>query len=192
MIRKIIKIDNEKCSGCGLCVNACHQGAIALVDGKAKLVRDDYCDGLGNCLPVCQAGAIGFEEREGEAYNEADLSKQNTELRQWPIQIKLVPVNAPYFNGANLLIAADCAAYANEAFHQQYMKGRITIIGCPKLDNVDYTEKLAEIIARNDINSVTAVRMEVPCCAGIEYSAQNAVKYSGKSIKLRVYTLPIN
>jgi len=192
MVRKIIKIDNEKCNGCGLCVNACHESAIALVDGKAKLIRDDYCDGLGNCLPVCPEGAIGFEEREAEAYNEAALSKQNTELRQWPVQIKLVPVNAPYFNGANLLIAADCAAYASGAFHQQYMKGRITIIGCPKLDNVDYTEKLSEIIARNDVNSVTVARMEVPCCAGIEYSAQNAAKYSGKSITLRVYTLPIN
>jgi len=221
MIRKIIKIDNEKCNGCGLCVNACREGAITLSDGKAKLTRDDYCDGLGSCLPVCQKNAISFEEREAQAYDEnaarvnktkmeygcsgamakefsmysdtdPDYLSKNTELRQWPIQMKLVPVNAPFFNESNLLIAVDCAAYSSVTFHQQYMKGKITIIGCPKLDNVDYTEKLAEIIARNDIKSVTVARMEVPCCSGIEYAAQSAVKYSGKSITLRVYTLPIN
>jgi len=173
-----------------MCVNTCREGAIALYDGKARLIRDDYCDGLGSCLPVCPKGAIEIEEREADTYDKA--VRRSSELRQWPVQIKLVPVNAPYFNGANLLIAADCAAYACGTFHQQYMKGKISIIGCPKLDNVDYTEKLAEIIARNEINSVTVARMEVPCCAGMEYVTQSAVRYSGKPITLRVYSLPIN
>ncbi|MCL2181091.1 MAG: 4Fe-4S binding protein [Treponema sp.] len=232
MIRKIIKFNNDLCDGCGLCVKACHEGAIAVIDGKAKLIRDDYCDGLGNCLPVCPAGAICFEEREAAAFNDeavkanfsrmkkaaedsetpacgcpgamprsiksrsdavdSDANDVPAELHQWPIQIKLVPVNAQYFNDADLLIAADCAAYACGNFHRQYMKGKITIIGCPKLDNIDYTDKLAEIIAVNSIRSVTVVKMEVPCCAGIERAAANAVKSTGKTIPLNVVTLKIN
>ena len=172
MVRKIIKIDEEKCNGCGLCADACHEDAIGMVDGKAKLLRDDYCDGLGNCLPVCPTGAISFEEREAAEFDEAAV-KQNMaagQLHQWPIQIKLIPVNAPYFENAKLLVAADCAAYACGNFHSEFMKKKITVIGCPKLDDVDYSEKLAEIIGGNDIKSVTVVRMEVPCCGGIEYA----------------------
>ena len=177
MIRKIIKIDEDKCNGCGLCASACHEGAIAIVNKKAKLLRDDYCDGLGNCLPVCPTGAISFEEREAKAYNE-----NNARLSQWPVQIKLVPVNAPYFNNANLLVAADCTAYAYGNFHNEFIKNKITIIGCPKLDNTDYTEKLNDIIKSNNIKSVTVVRMEVPCCGGIEIAVKNALQNSGKFI----------
>jgi len=203
MTKKTIKIDTEKCDGCGLCVKACHEGAIALVDGKAKLVRDDYCDGLGNCLPVCPTGAIGFEEREAAAYiaNEQNINEPpvcccpSTEPKRrsikWPIQIKLVPANASRFNDADLLISADCVAYACDDFHQKYMKDRIILIGCPKLDNIDYTEKLSEIILQNNIKSVTVVRMEVPCCAGIERAVSAAVKSSGKDIPVNVFALPL-
>ena len=219
MLRKIIKIDGEKCNGCGICAEACHEGAIGVVDGTAKLLREDYCDGLGDCLPACPTGAISFEEREAPAYNEAAVQaakKQKTEgklpcgcpgsaakairredtgagcmtvhsrLSQWPVQIKLVPVNAPYFNGANLLVAADCTAYAYGNFHNDFIKNKITVIGCPKLDMVDYTEKLTQILAENDIKSVTVVRMEVPCCGGIENAVKQALKKSGKLIPCRV------
>ena len=228
MIRQIIQIDEEKCNGCGLCVSACHEGAIGLVDGKAKLLKDDYCDGLGNCLPVCPTGAITFEEREAVEYNEAEVKKNmenrnaNTEtlacgcpgttvqainreaaapaaeapapapssqLNQWPVQIKLVPVNAPYFENANLLVAADCAAYAHGNFHNEFIRGRITLIGCPKLDDEDYSEKLTAIIKENNIKSVTVVRMEVPCCGGIEHAVKTALQNSGKMIPWQVVTV---
>lgn len=203
MIRKIIKINEEKCNGCGLCAEACHEGAIGMVNGKATLLRDDYCDGLGDCLPVCPTDAISFEEREAAAYDEVAVLKRmeeahvtttkpqanQSELTQWPVQIKLVPVKAPYFQGANLLIAADCTAYAYANFHKDFMKNRITIIGCPKLDQEDYSEKLTQIIAENDINSITVLRMEVPCCGGMEYAALTALKNSGKMIPQQVITL---
>lgn len=268
MIRQIIKIDEDKCTGCGLCVTACHEGAIAMVDGKAKLIRDDYCDGLGNCLPSCPTGAITFEEREALPYDEAavmenmaknqaaahgeshacgcpgsqakmiqrpqetklspvqggghacgcpgskmasirrdlhprdenpqteSVSTDNggqaaiqSQLRQWPVQIKLVPVNAPYFDGANLLIAADCCAFAYGNFHQEFIRNRITVVGCPKLDDVDYTEKLTAIIANNNIKSMTVVRMEVPCCGGLEHAAKRALQASGKFIPWQVVTI---
>jgi len=237
MIRTIINIDKEKCNGCGLCVSACHEGAIAMIDGKAELIRDDYCDGLGNCLPVCPTGAIKFEEREAAAFDEAAVEenmkkKQEAEhqhrhqnlacgcpgsqaralkreseakstaapapaqvgamesqLQQWPVQIKLVPVNAPYFDGANLLIAADCTAYAYANFHNDFIRNRITIIGCPKLDEGDYFEKLTAILANNNIKSVTVVRMEVPCCGGIQNAAVTALKNSGKMIPWQVVTI---
>ncbi len=207
MVRKIIQIDEDKCIGCGICADACHEGAIGMVDGKAKLLRDDYCDGLGDCLPTCPTGAITFVEREAAAYDEAAVEEnkkrktqpvQTTEeprqnvssqLSQWPIQIKLAPVQAPYFENADLLIAADCTAYAYGNFHQDFIKGRITLIGCPKLDAVDYTEKLTEILCRNTIRSVTIVRMEVPCCGGIEYAAVTALKNSGKMIPKQVITV---
>lgn len=225
MIRKIIKIDEEKCNGCGLCAKACHEGAIEMIDGKAKLTREDYCDGLGDCLPACPTGAIKFEEREAPAYNEeavkkAKMNKQGerlpcgcpgmnskvikreaviadetvsqpitSQLQQWPVQIKLVPVNAPYFNQANLLIAADCTAYAYANFHNEFIRNKITLIGCPKLDEGDYTEKLTEIISGNDIKSVTIVRMEVPCCGGIENAAKRALQTSGKFIPWQVVTI---
>ena len=233
MIRKIIKIEEGKCDGCGLCVNACHEGAIGLVDGKAKLLRDDYCDGLGDCLPACPTGAISFEEREAAEYDEAavkanqkekqedtlacgcpgthskSISREHshenerkserevvsecavgeTHLNQWPVQIKLVPPSAPYFNNANLLIAADCSAYAYGGFHGQFMKNRITIIGCPKLDDVDYSEKLTAILKTNEIKSVTIVRMEVPCCGGIEHASKIALQNCGKMIPWQVVTL---
>ena len=241
MVRQIIKIDEEKCTGCGLCVTACHEGAIAMVNGKAKLIRDDYCDGLGNCLPACPTGAITFEQREALPYDEAavmanmaankaqaeaakltiakpahgghgcacpgskmaTISRPNTtspeptasnsvpvsQLRQWPVQIKLVPVNAPYFEGANLLIAADCCAFAYGNFHQEFIRNRITLVGCPKLDDVDYTEKLTAILANNNIKSLTVTRMEVPCCGGIEHAAKRALQASGKFIPWQVVTI---
>ena len=183
MIKKIIKIDENKCIGCGLCVSACQEGAIGLVDGKAKLLHDDYCDGLGNCLPVCPAEAISLQtEREGAVPTE-------TYLNQWPVQIKLVPLNAPYFNNANLLVAADCTAYAYGNFHDEYMKNRITIIGCPKLDETDYSEKLTAILRMNEIRSVTVARMKVPCCGGIENAVKNALKNSDKSIPWQIVTI---
>ncbi len=242
MIRKIIKINEELCNGCGLCVNACHESAIGLIDGKAKLLRDDYCDGLGNCLPVCPTGAINFEEREALEYNEEEVKRnmeaskhaskhqdehqhgphhgmgggcpgsrmmslnrqENTpaqdhsrettrtttasELRQWPVQIQLVPPNAPYFNKANLLIAADCTAYAYGDFHG-FMKNKITLIGCPKLDEVDYSEKLTQILRLNDLKSITVIRMEVPCCGGIVHAVKTAMANSGKMIPWNVVTI---
>lgn len=231
MIRKIIHIDEEKCNGCGACANACHEGAIGMVDGKAKLLRDDYCDGLGDCLPSCPTGAISFVEREAAEYNEAEV-KKNLEkkkkagfephaggcpghklrvfnraekeapaaavgeplsrLSQWPVQIKLVPTNAPYFDGANLLIAADCTAFAYGNFHEKFIKNRVTLIGCPKLDGTDYSEKLCEIIKNNDIKSVMVVRMEVPCCGGLEHMAKEALKSSGKFIPWQVVTISLD
>ena len=191
MIRQIIHIDEERCNGCGLCAGACQEGAIGIVDGKAKLLRDDYCDGLGNCLPVCPTNAISFIQREAAAFDEAAVeanmkANAESELRQWPIQIKLVPVNAPYFDGAHLLIAADCTAYAYANFHQEFIRNRITLIGCPKLDEGDYSEKLTEIIHQNDIKSVTIVRMEVPCCGGLARAAETALINSGKFIPWQV------
>ena len=227
MIRKIIKIDEEKCNGCGACASACHEGAIDMVNGKAKLMRENYCDGLGDCLPACPTGAISFEEREAPAYDEAAMlaakkaaqetpkpcgcpgsqarvlhrEAQNSvteaicpvsQLAQWPVQIKLVPPTAPYFSGAKLLIAADCTAYAYANFHNEFMRGHVTLIGCPKLDDVDYSEKLTEIIRLNDIQSVTIVRMEVPCCGGLEYAAKQALQTSGKFIPWNVVTISTN
>lgn len=224
MVRKIIRINEEKCNGCGACAAACHEGAIEMIDGKAKLTREDYCDGLGDCLPTCPTDAITFEEREAPAYDEAavlaskqnkehdalacgcpgtqarqitrescdcnaQLSVVNSELMQWPVQIKLLPPRAPYFEGANLLIAADCTAYAHGNFHKEFIHNHITLIGCPKLDEGDYTEKLTEIIQNNNIKSVTIVRMEVPCCGGIEYAAKRALQISGKFIPWRVVTI---
>jgi len=199
MKRKIVRIDEEKCNGCGACAEACHEGAIAMIDGKAKLIRDDYCDGLGDCLPACPADAITIEEREAEAYSEeavqakkAAVSEPVSRLTQWPVQIKLAPLNAPYFDGANLLIAADCTAYAYGNFHEKFIKNHVTLIGCPKLDAVDYSEKLTEIIKNNDIKSVTVVRMEVPCCGGIEYAVKTALQNSGKFIPWHVVTIGID
>lgn len=221
MIRKIIKIDEDKCNGCGQCATACHEGAIEMVGGKAKLMREDYCDGLGDCLPACPTGAISFEEREAPAYDhaavmaakaqkaqescacpgtqartlvkprrdEASGAPVKSALSQWPIQIKLVPVNAPYFEGANLLVAADCTAFAYGDFHRQFIQNRVTLIGCPKLDESDYSEKLTEIIRRNNIKSVTVVRMEVPCCGGLEYAVKKALQNSGKFIPWRVVVI---
>ena len=194
MIRKIIKINEEKCNGCGACATACHEGAIEMIDGKAKLTRENYCDGLGDCLPACPMDAITFEEREAPAYDEAAVlaskrANENSHLLQWPVQIKLLPTRAPYFDGANLLIAADCTAYAYGNFHKEFMNNRITLIGCPKLDAVDYTEKLTAIIKNNQIQSITVVRMEVPCCGGIEYAAKKALKMSGKLIPWQVITI---
>ena len=222
MIRKIIQIDQKKCNGCGACASACHEGAIGMADGKAKLLRDDYCDGLGDCLPACPTGAISFVEREAAAYDEAAVlaakakkeqplpcgcpgsaakaikhhetasvtnSPQESELRQWPVQIKLAPVNAPWLDGAKLLVAADCTAYAYANFHRDFIKGHITLVGCPKLDAVDYAIKLTEIIRNNDIRSVTVVRMEVPCCGGIENAVVTALKESGKFIPWNVVTI---
>ena len=194
MIRKIIEINEEKCNGCGACATACHEGAIGMVNGKAKLLRDDYCDGLGDCLPTCPTGAISFVEREAAAYNEAAVlaskeRKQESQLRQWPVQIKLTPINAPWFNGAKLLVAADCTAYAYATFHQDFIKEHVTLIGCPKLDAEDYSIKLTEIIQNNDIRSITVARMEVPCCGGIEAATKTALQNSGKFIPWNVITI---
>ena len=238
MIRTIVHFDEEKCNGCGLCANACQEGAIGIVNGKAKLLRDDYCDGLGNCLPACPTNAISFVEREAAAFDEeavkmamaekaakkeaeemaeklgtpkftgcpgsmaraierkpvntdnrAVSGKIESELRQWPVQIKLAPIRAPYFDGAKLLVAADCTAYAYGNFHNDFIDGHVTLIGCPKLDSVDYSEKLTEIIKNNEIQSVTVVRMEVPCCGGIEAAVKNALMASGKFIPWQVYTI---
>lgn len=220
MIRKIIKIDESKCNGCGACVSACHEGAIGLVNGKAKLMRDDFCDGLGDCLPTCPTGAITFEEREAADYNEAAVlaskarhtahhggcpgsklqrithsSDSKTDVRaesrlsQWPVQIKLIPVNAPYFDSADLLIAADCTAFAYGNFHNDFIKDKITLIGCPKLDSTDYSEKLTAILSLNDIKSATVVRMSVPCCGGINTAAQKAIEASGKKIPFKTVVI---
>ena len=241
MKRKIIKIDESKCNGCGLCAEACHEGAIGMVDGKARLLRDDYCDGLGDCLPVCPTDAISFEEREAAAYDEEavkanmaakhgshsghdghggclsaafngkissgsrvsgshdekepasrDIPEIPSRLTHWPVQIKLAPVNAPYFKDAQLLIAADCSAYAYGNFHEDFMKDKITLIGCPKLDMTDYSEKLTEILGSNEIESVAVTRMEVPCCGGIEYAVKQAIAQSGKDLPLEIITIGID
>ena len=254
MIRQMIRIDEELCNGCALCTKACHEGAIAMVDGKAKLIRDDYCDGLGNCLPVCPTGAISFEQREAAAFDEEAVKEHmaamleddffdeepagspcgcpsmtlrtfdrsghhassdsassgknhhgnhahhgrhheerfeepTSNLAQWPVQIQLVPVNAPYFRDAHLLVAADCAAFAHPSFNQTYMRNKVTIIGCPKLDYADYAEKLTEILKNNSIRSLTVVRMEVPCCGGLSGAAVDALRNSGKMIPWNVVTL---
>ena len=224
MQRKIIHIDQDKCNGCGACADACHEGAIAVINGKARLMRDDFCDGLGDCLPACPTGAITFTEREAVPYNEQavlahkqkeissavsphalcpgarvktlspsapaeNASAPQSRLSQWPVQIKLVPVNAPFFNSADLLIAADCTAYAYDPFHERFIKGHITLIGCPKLDNTDYSQKLAEIIKLNNIQSITVVRMQVPCCGGLEHAAKTALQKSGKSLPFRTLTV---
>ena len=240
MIRKIIQIDEEKCDGCGICANACHEGAIGIVDGKARLLRDDFCDGMGDCLPACPQGAISFVEREAQAYNEAavvasqmakakadahasmpanfacpgsqartfgrgadaasapgsanlaaDEKAPCSRLSQWPCQIKLVPPNAPYFQGCDLLIAADCTAFARADFHERFIAGRIALIGCPKLDGVDYAEKLGLILAENDVKSVLVTRMEVPCCGGLEAAVHRAIEASGKDIPCQVVTIGV-
>lgn len=222
MIRRIIEINREKCNGCGLCSQACHEGAIGMVEGKALLLRDDYCDGLGDCLPTCPTGAITFVEREAAPYDEAAVQAQKRErengegqgcpgsriqtlgrrqeqeaavssqLRQWPVQIKLAPLTAPYFDGANLLIAADCTAFAYGNFHQDFIRGKVTLVGCPKLDGVDYSEKLTEIIRQNNIKSVTIARMEVPCCGGLQIAAEKALRDSGKFIPWQVVTISVD
>lgn len=225
MKRRIIEIDDEKCTGCGICVDACHEGAIGLIDGKAKLLRDDYCDGLGDCLPTCPTGAIKFVEREAAAYDEAAVKdnmakKANTcasggcpgaaaraierkpaqeipvasvsRLGNWPVQIKLAPFKASYYDGAKLLIAADCTAYSYARFHEDFIRGKVTLVGCPKLDNFDYGVKLAEIIRNNDVQSVTVVRMEVPCCGGLEFAVKRALQESGKFIPWQVVTIGVD
>ena len=247
MIRRVIEIDEEKCTGCGICADACHEGAIEVIDGKAKLTRDDYCDGLGDCLPSCPEDAISFVEREAAAYDEqavkenmarkaaekqgsaadehaghghdhggmacpgsqmhkfkrgaidredapaaAHQASAESQLGQWPCQIKLVPTNADYFDEAKLLIAADCTAFAYANLHQEFMRGKITLIGCPKLDDIDYSEKLTTIIADNDIQSVTIIRMEVPCCGGLEMATKKALQASGRFIPWNVVTVSID
>ena len=192
MIRRIIQIDEEKCNGCGACAAACHESAIGMVDGKAKLLRDDYCDGLADCLPACPTGAITFVEREAAAYDEAAVIRNQRPLQQWPVQIKLVPTSAPYFDGAKLLIAADCTAYAYASFHEDFKNEKIVLVGCPKLDSVDYSEKLEEIIRSNNITEVTIVRMEVPCCGGLEMAAKRALQNSGKFIPWQVATISVD
>ena len=226
MIRKIIEIDESRCNGCGLCAEACHENAIGIIDGKAKLLRDDYCDGLGNCLPACPRDAIHFVEREAAAYDEAAVKENQRKkeetaeatcgcpgsaprsvdhaaaeavaapapgrLTNWPVQIRLAPIRAPYFDGADLLIAADCTAYAYGAFHERFIKGRAVVIGCPKLDGVNYAEKLCAILQANDIRSITLTRMLVPCCGGLEYMAREALKNSGKQIPIEVVTIAMD
>ena len=203
MIRKIVMIDEEKCTGCGLCASACHENAIVMENGKAHLLRDDFCDGFGDCLPACPAGAISIDERECAEYDPqaVEKRKQNlmqqysertavkSELMQWPVQIKLLPVQAPFYENANLLIAADCTAYAYAAFHRDFIKNHITLVGCPKLDEGDYTEKLTAIISQNNIKSLTIVRMEVPCCGGLERAATDALKASGKFLPWRIIVI---
>ena len=194
MKRRIIEIDREKCNGCGLCADACHEGAIGMVDGKAQLLRDDYCDGLGDCLPACPTGAITFVEREAEAYNEAAVKehlekRKSSRLANWPVQIKLAPMGAPWLDGVDLLIAADCTAYAYARFHEDFIRGRVVLVGCPKLDGIDYSMKLTHILRENDIRSVTVVRMEVPCCGGLEFAAKKALQESGKFIPWQVVTI---
>ena len=201
MLRKIITIDKERCNGCGLCAKACHEGAIGIVNGKAALLREDYCDGLGDCLPACPMKAISFEERDVPAYNEeavlankeaktkAPIAYQPSALANFPIQIKLMPVNAPYLHKAHLLIAADCTAYAYGNFHRDFMEGKVTVIACPKLDMVDYSQKLAEVFRNNDILSVTVTRMTVPCCGGLPYAVENGIRESGKNIPLHIVTI---
>ena len=231
MVRRIIEIDRDKCNGCGACAEACHEGAIAMVDGKARLMRDDYCDGLGDCLPACPTGAITFVEREAAAYDEQAVmenkqrkmrkegmtlpcgcpgsqsrniqrqeapvvetpqAQQTSRLSQWPVQIKLVPVNAPYFDGAKLLIAADCTAYACGSFHADFIRGHVTLIGCPKLDRADYEEKLTAILMENNVRSITLTRMEVPCCGGLEHAAREALRASGKFLPWQVVTISVD
>lgn len=225
MKRRIIEIDEEKCNGCGACATACHEGAIGMVDGKAKLLRDDYCDGLGDCLPTCPTGAIRFVEREAAAYDEAavkaNMAKKKdpcaaggcpgtvsqtirreatpevyapslSRLQNFPVQIKLAPIHAPYFHGAKLLIAADCTAYAYARFHEDFIRDKVTLVGCPKLDGVDYSEKLTQILQKNDIQSVTVVRMTVPCCGGLEFAVKKALQQSGKFIPWQVVTVGID
>ncbi len=202
MIRRIIHIDKEKCNGCGACAEACHEGAIGMTDGKAVLLRDDYCDGLGDCLPTCPTGAITFTEREAAAFDKAavlaaaaaknDTRTSASQLRHWPVQIKLAPVKAACFDGAHILIAADCSAYAYGDFHNRFMQGKAVLIGCPKLDEGDYSVKLTEIFKNNDIQSLTVVRMEVPCCGGIERAAVTALKNSGKFIPWQIVTLSLD
>ena len=215
MIRRIITIDEAKCNGCGLCADACHEGAIGIVGGKAKLLREDYCDGLGVCLPSCPMNAISFEEREAPAYNEAavlaakkaretpqpcgcpgtacqSVQPLSSQLQNFPVQIKLLPPNAPYLDNAELLIAADCTAYAYGNFHRDFMKNRVTLIGCPKLDMVDYSEKLTEIFRGNHIRSVTLTRMTVPCCGGLALAVKRAIERSGRQIPLNIVTISPN
>ena len=201
MIRKIITIDKERCNGCGLCASACHEGAIGIVDGKAELLREDYCDGLGDCLPACPMNAISFEEREAPAYNEAAVlaakkakvvpvaARAESRLTNFPVQLKLAPPKAPYFDGADLLIAADCTAFAYGNFHEDFIRGRVTLIGCPKLDSVDYSRKLGDIFENNDIHSITVVRMQVPCCGGLPFAVRQALLASGKEIPVNVVTV---
>ena len=220
MIRRIITINEEKCNGCGLCAKACHEGAIGMVGGKAKLLREDYCDGLGDCLPACPMNAISFEEREAPAYDEAavlaakrakeeklpcgcpgtacrSMEKKQDDARtdvpgrltNFPVQLKLVPPTAPWFDGADLLVAADCTAYAYGNFHADFIRDKVTLIGCPKLDNADYSEKLVQILKYNNIRSVTVTRMTVPCCGGLSFAVKNAVETCGKEIPLRIVTI---